>query len=289
MGFLPEAELRRTISDGLQRTNRDHGGRYLTAIARAVGVDRTTVTRWLNETSTASVDNCRSLASNFPTFFDEHRLIELHALSVQAGSENDMPVTVGATFLNSGADVHQRAAAAIRVEPDVPSDRIIKLTALHLDRRGTDIAADDQMDDETASSIEQFRNAMAQRASDGWRIRNVVVTENAERLYGLRMMIQALEGPDVEIRAYAMRVPLVLSPLIVANREVFVSYDHRRFERPDSAILLQSARAVQWTTEYFDNLFLDAPYILKDTQGANDQAFEQMFEEIGRRESATRR
>ncbi len=287
MTSAPELELRRQLSEGIAQLNAHHGGRYLSAIARAIGVDRATVARWAKGTTTASVDHCRALGEAYPRFFSEGPLVELHAQAALGLDPATALLTIGATVLDDGAAVHRAAATALRTEPDAPENRVCKLTALHLDRRGTDaVDLDPHMSPEMGRQVMDFRDAMAQRARDGWTIQNVVVTTNPARLAGVEAMIHGLDGPEVEIRAYPMTVPLVLSPLIVGNRDVFLAYDHQRFERPKAALHLRSAAMVTWATGYFDQLFHHAPFTLRSVHGPEPdgiQAFRDALDRINGR------
>lgn len=268
MPSTPELELRRQLSDGIAQLNAHHGGRHLSSIARALGVDRATVARWAKGSTTASVDHCRRLAETYPQFFSEGPLVELHAQAALGVDPMTALLTVGATIYDDGADVHRAAAEALREDPGSPENRVCKLTALHLDRRGTDaVDLDPHMSPEMGQQVIAFRDAMSERARQGWTIQNVVVTNNPVRLAGLEAMIHGLDGPDVEIRGYPMAVPLVLSPLIVGNRDVFLAYDHQRFERPKAALHLRSAALVSWATSYFDQLFDQAPFTLRSVHG----------------------
>lgn len=274
MAHGTEQALRQLIADGLERVNASNGGRHLSVVARAVGVDRSTVGRWRQGTTTASVDHCRALAAAYPDCFDESQLVELHAQAAIGADSPLRALTVGATVHDDGAAVHRAAAQAIRADPGSPQNRVCKLTSVHLDRRGIDaVDHDPHLDEETGAQILDFRSAMAERAAEGWKIQNVVVTDNPVRVASLEHMAASLDGPDVEIRAYPLSVPLVLSPLVIANREVFFAYDHRRFERPGSALNLRSAAVVRWASTYFDQLFLDAPFTLRDIQGPNPEGF----------------
>ncbi len=263
-----ELELRRRISDGIAQLNDHHGGRYLSSIARSVGVDRATVARWAKGESSASVDNCRSLAAIYPRFFSEGPLVELHAQAALGSDPAQALLTVGATIFENGTDVHRAAAAALRADPGSPENATCKLTSLHLDRRGVDaIDLDPHMTPDMSEQVLEFRQAMSERASQGWKIQNVVVTANPVRMAMLEGMIHGLDGPEVEIKAYPMAVPLVLSPLIIGNREVFLAYDHQRFERPKAALHLRSTAIVSWASGYFDQLFNNAPFTLRSNHG----------------------
>lgn len=281
MASQTELELRRQVSDGIAQLNAHHGGRYLSAIARALGVDRATVARWAKGTSTASVDHCRALAETYPRFFSEAPLVELHAQAALGLDPATALLTIGATVIDDGAGVHRAAAEALLADPGPPENRICKLTSLHLDRRGTDaVDLDPHMDAEMGQAVMTFREAMAKRAGQGWTIQNVVVTSNPTRLAMVEAMVHGLDGPEVEIRAYPMAVPLVLSPLIIGNRDVFLAYDHQRFERPKAALHLRSAAMVEWASGYFDQLFHHAPFVLRSLHGPEPDGIQALRDAI---------
>ena len=270
-----EQVLRELIATGISGVNEQNGGRYLSTIARHLGVDRTTVTRWVQGRTTASVDHCRALAEAYPEHFDFDHLVELQARSALRQPAATPTLTVGAAVHETAAEVHRSAAEALLADPGPPANRVCMLAAMHLDRQGVDAVSEDpHMDDDSGQQIMAFRAAMAQRAAEGWKIRNVVVTKNLARLQALEYMVDSLDGPDVEIKVYPMAVPLVLAPLIVANRDVFLAYDHRRWERPDAALGLRSASVVRWASDYFNKLFIDAPYIVRDVHGPVPKQFD---------------
>ena len=290
-----ETELRQRVARGIRAVNDENGGRYLSAVARMVGVDRTTVTRWRDGSTTASVDHCRSLARRYPDHFDEARLVELHALTaVAANPLASIPLespydalaslSAGVEVLNSTVEVHLAAAEALLADPGAPSNRVCQMASLHLDVRGTDsVSLDPQMDPETVRAVETFREATVRRAAEGWRIRNVITAGNPTRLAGLQLLVDSVDGADVEIRAYPLSVPLVLSPLIVANREVILAYDHRRWERPHAGLRIRSKPVVDWAIAYFEQLFHDAPHVLRTVHGADPEGFAALRAEVAAR------
>ncbi len=276
-----EEALREAVATGLRAVNEANGGRFLSAISRRLGVDRTTVTRWAQGQTTASIDHCRALADAYPEHFSSDQLVELHARSALRESDAGPDLTVGAVVHETAADVHRSAAEALLADPGPPANRVCMLTAMHLDRQGIDVIGQDpHVDDESGKQIMAFRNAMTVRAAEGWKIQNVMVTSNLARLESLEYMVEQLDGPNVEIRVYPMSVPLVLAPLIVAKREVFLAYDHRRWERPDAALGLRSAAVVRWATDYFEKLFLDAPYTVRDVHGSVPKQFDALRSEL---------
>lgn len=277
----PEAELRRQVADGLQALNEHNGGRSLSAIGRTIGVDRTTITRWARGLTSASVDHCRALAAHYPDHFDEHTLVELHARAAIGAVQNDV-ATVGVSVTDNGAELHRLITASIRADPGPRQNHVLKMGSLTLDRRGTDSAvADPLMSEENSREILEFRRAMVERAAEGWRMRFVMVARNPVRLEMFRNVVDQVDGPDVEIRAYAASVPMSLSPLIVANRDVVLAYDHRRFERPDAGIILRSRPIVEWADHYFDQLYMDAPYVLRDLHGPSKSGFDDLRRAMG--------
>ena len=270
MGSRGDVVIRRRVADGLAKLNARQGGRYLSTVATAVGVDRTTVTRWSKATTTASVDHCRALARTYPEFFSEAELVELHARAALGNGATDS-FAVGVTVHNTAADLHRAAAAALATEPDRADDRICYLTALHIDRRGVDSVIDDpHLDDDSSEQILTFRETMDARALEGWTMRVVVNASTSARVDVLEDVVYTMDGPDVEIRAYPLELPLVMAPMIVANRDVFIAYDHLRYERPHAAIQMRSLSVVNWATNYFDQLFDGAPFTLRNLHGPDE-------------------
>jgi hypothetical protein len=117
-----ETELRRVIADGLRGLNDEHGGRYLSEIARAVGVYRGTVGRWMNASTTASYAHCEALARAFPQHFDAETLSSLHATAARGGSLGDA-ATVGVRAAQTSADTFDLACELLSEPVDEPRDR----------------------------------------------------------------------------------------------------------------------------------------------------------------------
>ncbi len=281
-----EAELRRLVAHGLAAVNQRNGGRYLSTIARRVGVDRTTVTRWSKATSTASVDHCRILAVAYPDDFDEAQLLELHAAAALGHPDSaadgvlrtaGQAITIGASVHWSAEEIHRELTSALLAEPVAPQNRVCCMTAFHLDRRGLDtVTLDPDLDQPTRDRIMGWREALIQRAAEGWKIRVVVSSSNLDRLETIRGMVELVDGANVEIRAYDRSTPMTMTVLVVANRHVLIAYDHRRWERPDAAVLLTSRSVVDWGNHYFDQVFHDAPYQLRSVEGPRWDEFERL-------------
>ncbi len=279
-----ERELRRTVAEGLAALNEHNGGRFLSAVARTVGVDRTTVGRWSKQLTTASVEHCRALAKSYPDFFDGESMVELHANSALAPSDAFAPTTVGADVLDGSAAVFRAAADAILSDPGPPENRVFKLASLHVERLGADaLSSDPFVDDETKNQTERFRQAMAVRAGEGWHIRIVVATASAVRLHAIWQLVKAIDGPNVQIGAYPIALPHVLSALLIANRETILSIDSPRFERPESAVVLRSRPIMKWADTYYSQLHQDAPYTLRSVHGPSEKGLDALRRHIAAR------
>jgi hypothetical protein len=122
---------------------------------------------------------------------------------------------------------------------------------------------DPLLEDQIRNSISDFQRAMVKRAREGWEVQTVTSVSTVGRVDRIADMAQRVDGPNVEIRAYATAVPMVPNTLIVANREAIVAVDHPRWERPQSALALRSADVVAWATEYFVQLLRHAPIAIR--------------------------
>ncbi len=279
-----ERELRRTVAEGLAALNEHNGGRFLSQVARTVGVDRTTVGRWSKQSTTASVEHCRSLSDAYPDFFDHGLLVELHANSALTPTDTSAPTTAGVDILDGSADVFEAAANALLGDPGSDDNRVLKLASLHVERVGLDsLRSDPYIDDETKVQTQRFRQAMATRAAEGWRVRIVVSTASSVRLDAIWQLVEAIDGPDVDIRAYPTALPHVLSAVLVANREVILSSDSPRFERPESAIVLRSRPIMKWADSYFADLHQTAPYTLRSVHGTSKRGSDALRRHIAAR------
>ena len=96
------------------------------------------------------------------------------------------------------------------------------------------------------------------------------------------MPTSQLEGPDVEIRAYAMTVPPVMSQFVIGRRHVFIGYNGGLQSRPTPSMLhIESPDAVAWATRYFDALFNEAPFRLRTPKGVSATEFARLSDAVG--------
>jgi hypothetical protein len=63
---------------------------------------------------------------------------------------------------------------------------------------------------------------------------------------------------------------MVVSPLVIARRDVVLSVDDARLGRPRSSIALRSRSTVAWAREHFFELFDAAPYRLREPRGVDE-------------------
>ncbi len=279
----PESELRSVISDGLSRLDRSQGGRYMSTIARRLGVDRSTVSRWRQHQATARPDHCEELARNWPSFFDLDHLLDLHYRSLQIDPVNSRRTAGVETFFDT-ASLLRAATVDILVDPPIATDRVIRLAAFHLEQVGTDALTTDRLfAGEPAERLVALRESITERAQQGWDVKVVISAGNSERLASINGMVRAIDGPEVEIFAYPFRVPLVIAPLIIANRTVIFTYDHRRWELPGSAMIVRSRTAADWASRYFDELISDAPFQLRRPSGIDQSELDRFAQAMDQR------
>ncbi len=269
-----DQELRSVIAEGLHRLNRSRGGRFLSRVADEVGVARSTVSRWENLATTPSARHCDALVDAFPEFFDKSQISELLYRSID-GIGSRAPLTVGVETLSSTAATYRAVRLALDEEPDSEHDRTYRHAALHLDRLGTDPVETDPLFDSAATAETlAYRESLAARAREGWEIRMVVSTGRLERIPSLLGMATSLDGPNVEVFAYPLELPLVLAPVVVANQFVLFAHDHRRWERPGSALSVRSRSIATWANRYFSDLIADAPFRLRGPSGLQHDEIE---------------
>ncbi len=258
------------IAEGLTRLDEAQGGRYLSTVARHLGVERSTVSRWRQQRATARPDHCEMLAHQWPGYFNQDELLDLHYRSLQTGLVHDRR-TAGLEILSDTAAVLDASTAELLIEPESANDQVINHAALHIDRNGHDPLENDSLfGTGLAAKLRTFREAEIQRAGQGWTIRAVVSAGRIERLGSIAAMVTALDGPNVEIFAYPHSLPLVVAPLVVANRTVLMFHDHRRWERPGAAMLIRSRAAAAWANHYFTELTADAPFRLRSPSGVDE-------------------
>jgi len=269
-GAGTESELRTAIADGLVALDKDHGGRYMSNVARILGVERSTVSRWRQRRSTANPEHCEELARRWPQHFDAERLLDLHYRSMHSGS-SPAPVTAGLEVLTDAGAVFDACSAELGRDTDSPADRVINHAALHLERSGLiPFESDPLFGPELKAKLTGLHEVEALRASQGWTIRMVVSAGSIQRFESIERMVRRIEGPNVEIHAYDRTVPLVMAPLTVARQVVFMVHDHRRWERPGAALLIRSRAAAAWADNYFSELIADAPFRLRDPAGVDE-------------------
>lgn len=266
-----EHDLRKLITSGIGSLNQENGGRFLSQVAQSIGVDRATITRWNQGTATASYKSCQQLAHHFPKHFDWEVLAKLHSRAALSGSIRG-DITVGISASTSIGAVHEAAIAALSEEPDDPRQRQILHVMFHLDYDADDpLNLDKFVDDNERQLVTTFRNLFRSRVEQGWQTRTVFATDSPSRLEDALRMSRQIEGPDVLIRAYHARVPLVICPLIIAQRDVILAHDEPRLGRPHSAIRLRSPTAVEWATDYFNSLWDEAPIRIRTSRGIDTE------------------
>ncbi len=267
----PESHLRSVIADGLARLDAAHGGRYLSEVARQLGVERSTVSRWRNGQSTAQPAHCDGLARRWPEHFDREQFVDLQFRAAQ-GMATQAELTVGIDVLDDPGAILQATADALRKEPVRAADRVYRHVAFHLDRNGDDPIESDLHYQRTAGPhMLAFRSAMVERAAQGWDVRVVVSAGNPARYESIAALVESVDGPAVEVFAYPMRLPLVVAPVMIANRDVILTHDHRRYERPGAAMMMRSSAVARWAGRYVDALAADAPFRLRDPAGIDRQ------------------
>lgn len=282
MADTAERALRAAIARGLDALNRDHGGRFLGRVASAIGVHRSTVSRWAAGTATPSFDHTTALSRRYPDHFDAEQLKALHlAAAVGAGSAALPPATTASITMRF-REVYQAATDAILDDSRHAVDREILHVGLHLELEPVEpIDEDSSVDPADRAVIEAFRAAMIRRANEGWRIRSVVNGGAPARFRVSSNMTHALDGPDVEMRAYPGSVPLVISPLIIGRRDVVLAYDGIRTRRPAAAIVVSDSSVAAWVTRYFNDLFGEAPLRLRTQRGVDHAGLRAFAEACG--------
>ncbi len=275
----PNEAIRTLVGTALGAIDAENGGRYMSAVASMVGVDRTTVGRWKRGVVTPSVEQCRRLSENFPNHFEHELLLRLHAQHA-LGDHNGGVYTVGIRAGLETRDVFLDATDALSDVPIALSDREILLSALHLDHSPGSIATERYEDHGIGAAVREFHQSMTVRAGEGWRVRVVTSAGHAARFVGIQNMLDNIEGPDVEIRAYSRSLPLTICPLIIAKRDVSLAFDDSRTAMPAESLMLRSPAAVSWARNYFERLFLDAPFTLRGVRGVNEDEWQRFQDEV---------
>jgi transcriptional regulator with XRE-family HTH domain len=277
-------ELRTSVVASLDRLNRDHGGRYLGRVAAALGVHRSSVSRWLAGEAAPSYERCMELANRYPGYFDRAELVELLTRDALGGEP------VGASALAAIRPTAPTFAAlatalteAIEREPPLAADREILHVSLEAEAERVPRPGESILEtEEDRTARRRYQAAMDRRAREGWRMRTVSNAFGPERFDALDRMANALEGPDVEIRAYAMTVPSVMSQFVIGRRHVFIGYNGGLQSRPTPSMLhIESPDAVAWATRYFDALFNEAPFRLRTPKGVSATEFARLSDAVG--------
>lgn len=274
-----ERQLKFAIAHALRQLQRERGISF-SEVGRQVGRSRHTVSNWARARTLAPLPVCEQLAERWPQYFDGPSLRELYYRTLSDSGSIDIGA-VGVQELASTAEVFAAAADVIDEEPEDPRDRVIRFAAFHRDQRGVDPATDDpHIDDDSRRAIERFRSSMSERATQGWLVQMVVSTGNPVRLRSVCNVVEQLDGPQVEIVAYPHRLPLSISPLVIANRTVMFGRDHRRFERPGSALLIRSRPIAGWATQFIADLIADAEFKLRTPAGLDRRELDRYCQHV---------
>jgi transcriptional regulator with XRE-family HTH domain len=267
------SELRASVAASLDRLNRDHGGRHLGRVAAALGVHRSSVSRWMAGEASPSFERCMELANRYPGYFDRAELVDLLTRSA-LGDAQPVPSLGGGVREVGPANsaVSQALVSALEREPAAAADREFLHVSLEAEAetRPPPGGSIYETEEDRVERI-RFGEAVRRRAAEGWRVRTVANANGPQRLESIEAVVAALDGPDVEIRTYAMTVPLVMSMFLIGRRDAFIGCNTGRLGRPTPNILhLASPDAVAWATRYFDTLFNEAPFRLRTPKGASD-------------------
>ncbi|MFV1992162.1 MAG: hypothetical protein ACC652_15625, partial [Acidimicrobiales bacterium] len=229
---------------------------------------------------TARPDHCDILSDEWPEFFNRGELAELQYTSMQSGAQAST-LTIGAEVWTTPETVYKACRSATLDEPVARVNRVLRLVDFHIDRHSVDpVGGTPLFDEQTRGASLAFRDSVIERAAQGWGIQIVLSASTTKRLTTVKAIVDDIEGPNVEIFGYPQALPLVLAPVVVANRDVLIVFDHRRWERPGSAVVMRSRDVVAWANRYFDELIADAPYRLRTPAGIEIDEFAYFCAEI---------
>lgn len=277
------SELRNLVAANLRQLNEDNGGRHLGRIADCIGVDRATVSRWLNAKVTISVDGCHALADQFPDYFDRDVLMALH-LGASGVEQAAQPWSLVATGITESLNDSYEMALAVLNKDRAPEHRSLRHAALHRLAPSTQaMAADAHMSEAERNAVVKFQARMVEMARSGWIIRSVVAADSLRRLDEVEVMLSALDGPNVHVRAYSGPLPPSLSMVVVGNDDVILGHDHPRWAKPANSVVFNSRALAGWATNYYDDLFDSAPYRLRSPRGVDEDQVRSLRHALGAR------
>jgi hypothetical protein len=161
-------------------------------------------------------------------------------------------------FIEDQARVYEACARAILLDVEAAHDRTISIASLHGHsgrRTIEEVAANSGL----RSSLESFNEAVANRIADQtnpWKVRQLVNIVSRERLDNfLSRVSDFTESSDYQVRAFSKTDSLAtISPLIIANRSVFLANDDDRLYRANSALHVEHDDAVSWANRWFEEL-----------------------------------
>lgn len=270
------SDLRAVVATGLNQLNKDNGGRYLSKVANQIGVDRATVGRWVDEKVTISVDNCHALADRYPGYFDRSTLLALQLKAAGLDTAGPSPTVLSAGF---GFDMESsyRLAFDVLTKACPLEERTLCHASLHRQApRLNDVRNDPHVPEEARAAMTRFQEEMVSMAQSGWNVRSVSAIDSPQRVEDVVIMAKALDGPNVDVRAYVAPIPPMISMLIVGNSDVLLSVDHPRWGKPEHGSALSSTRFATWARTYFDVLFHDAPVRIRSPKGLDHDAIAEL-------------
>jgi len=173
-------------------------------------------------------------------------------------------------IIHDAIELYSYCADLIEKPETDPRAHRISIASLHghVGRRVTDdVAADSPL----GRAIGRFTNALRERVTsvtEPWRVRQLLNVVSEERLSQALRRQLSLTGQYYEIKAFSDDTDLSpLSPLIIGDEHAFLALDDSRHFHAASAVHLKGPEAVNWVQQHFDNLWNEAPWLLRDTAG----------------------
>ncbi|MEQ1786235.1 MAG: helix-turn-helix transcriptional regulator [Acidimicrobiales bacterium] len=274
-----ETRIQTALSAGLKRVMAAENLRQLDLANLVRGypdLSPATVSRWINHKTLASREHALAVADTWPEHVDGAELEALY---------DELAVAPDWHAADAPEEAYRHVVEAL--EEHRTPDRLL-FAAVHalagVDAGGAavDEGQDPHLGPELRSWLDRFDAALDERARRGCDMRILFTVDSQYRYEArIRPTIYDMGGANVQVRAFPAPAMPVISLLVIDDADVGLAIDHGRWYRAQQSVFVSAPGPTRWSTEYFRQLWDEAPYRLRTKSGVNERAVRRMEADLG--------